>query len=66
MHQAVSCTGTQSIAVCCATVVPGNAYAARKNSPDKSWQQAAYTDEIAHLVEDQPVHVAAGTAVQAA
>ena len=24
----------------------GNAYAARKNSPDKSWQQAAYTDEV--------------------
>jgi hypothetical protein len=33
--------------LCCA----GNAYAARKNSPDKSWQQAAYTDEIAHLQE---------------
>ena len=29
----------------------GNAYAARKNNPDKSWQQAAYTDEIAHLQE---------------
>ncbi len=25
----------------------GNAYAARRNSPDKSWQEAAYTDEIA-------------------
>ena len=24
----------------------GNAYAAGKNSPDKSWQQAAYTDEV--------------------
>jgi hypothetical protein len=37
--------------------LPGNAYAARKNSPDKSWQQAAYTDEIAHLVDT----AAAGT-----
>ncbi|KAI7838916.1 hypothetical protein COHA_007322 [Chlorella ohadii] len=27
----------------------GNAYAARRNSPDKSWQEAAYTDEIAEL-----------------
>lgn len=36
----------------------GNAYAARKNNPDKSWQKAAYTDEIAHLVEP----VAAGDA----
>lgn len=30
----------------------GNAYAARKNSPDKTWQQQAYTDEIAHLRDD--------------
>ena len=29
----------------------GNAYAARKNNPDKSWQQAAYTDEIAHKTD---------------
>lgn len=27
----------------------GNAYAARRNSPDKSWQEAAYTDEIAEV-----------------
>lgn len=33
----------------------GNAYAARKNDPDKSWQKAAYTDEIAHLQELQSV-----------
>lgn len=39
----------------------GNAYAARKNSPDKSWQQAAYTDEIAHLT-DAPEVAAAETA----
>lgn len=30
----------------------GNAYAAQKNNPDKSWQKAAYTDEIAHLKDD--------------
>ena len=30
-------------------ILTGNAYAARKNSEDKSWQEAAYTDEIAHL-----------------
>ncbi len=38
----------------CPTPLPctySNAYAARKNSPDKSWQEAAYTDEIAHLQE---------------
>ena len=31
----------------------GNAYAAQKNNPDKSWQKAAYTDEIAHLAEEK-------------
>ena len=27
----------------------GNAYAARKNSADKSWQQAAYSQEVSDL-----------------
>lgn len=40
----------------------GNAYAARKNDPDKAWQKAAYTDEIAHLVdENHPKAVASAT-----
>lgn len=30
----------------CCYCPTGNAYAARKNNPDKSWQQAAYTDEV--------------------
>lgn len=31
----------------------GNAYAARKNSPDKSWQEAAYLDEVAGPAEGE-------------
>ncbi len=48
----------------CPLGAAGNAYAARKNSPDKAWQQAAYTDEIAHL-KDEPA-AAAAAAPQAA
>lgn len=43
----------------------GNAYAARRNNPDKSWQKAAYTDEIAEL-RDPPSPVAVAQGVSAA